>query len=1005
MNRNAASTIDDPSSEIVRLVETLRETEQRLQELAGDDLDAVLLSGGQSYLLQEAQQKLRLSEEQFHSMFTSAATGIAISTPNGHYLHVNPAYCQMLGYTEDELLKTDFAELTHPEDITLNTKLRDEMLAGQRENFTFEKRYLKKSGEIVWVSASVSAVHAVGGEISTLTVMAENITERKMAEFHLHRINRLHNVLSKIGEAIVRNVDRQSLYEAVCQIIIEVGLLRTAFIAEVDAEARVATFTASYGEGLEYLHGPLSVIPLDGGPLSQGIVGTVVRTGVHDVCNDIVAAPRMKPWLPAALKLGVFATAGFPLKLRGVTIAVLILRADEVGYFLEDEIELMDAVASDISFALEAMEKETERKRAEESLQANQAELQILFDLMPAMLCAKDKKNVFLRVNQRLAESAGMSVNEIEGKSAEELFPNEAAKYYADDLEVIESGKPKLAIIEKLKSGNGDELWVQTDKVPLRDKNGQVSGILVMIQDITERKQLEDSQQRLQERYKRLVDSNVQGVIFWERNGKISGANDAFLRLIHHSRDDLEAGRINWMKLTPPEHAHLDRCCLEEIDAKGIGTPYEKDFVLEDGTRVPVLLGSAAFKDNINEGVSFVVDLTERKKLEQQFFRAQRLESIGTLTSGIAHDFNNLLSIIIGNLDILHSLLNADSASLKHTETAQKAALRGADLTRRLLAFSSNETLAPTSTSLDHLIRNTLAMTDRVIGPEIKIATHFDESISVILVDAPSLEQALVNLLVNARDAMPKGGTITITSRFCNLEESYPPVKTGELKPGSYACISVSDTGSGMSKQTLERVFEPFFTTKPRGKGTGLGLAMVYGFVKQSHGTVRIYSELGFGTTVTIYLPLTKDASLTQEEVAEPSSSVNGDAKVLVVDDEIDLLDIAATFLAGMGYKTFTAVDGQDALQVIKREKDIDLIVTDIIMPGGMNGVELAQKVRQLNPKIKVIYCSGFTADSLAERNMPLAEGLLLHKPYQRDEFSAMVRRVMATESKEERLL
>jgi len=380
-----------------------------------------------------------------------------------------------------------------------------------------------------------------------------------------------------------------------------------------------------------------------------------------------------------------------------------------------------------------------------------------------------------------------------------------------------------------------------------------------------------------------------------------------------------------------------------------------------------------------------------------QLQQSQKMDAIGRLTGGIAHDFNNLLGIVIGNLDLLERQISDDESALQRIQTAQKAALRGADLTRRLLAFSSHENLSPAPNNVHHLIRNMIEMTQSVIGPEINITTRFHESLSQILIDQTGLESALVNLVVNARDAMPRGGCIAISTDVANLDAAYPPVQAGELKAGRYACISVSDSGEGMSKQTLERVFEPFFTTKPRGKGTGLGLAMVYGFVKQSQGTVRIYSEAGYGTTVTLYLPLTEDASLPVAVVTTPHIAFDGNATVLVVDDEIDLLDIATAYLAGMGCKAFTALDGNDALEIIKREKDIDLMVTDIVMPGGMNGVELAHKVRQLNSKIKIIYCSGFPADALAERSMPLVDGPLLHKPYQRDEFNALVRRILET--------
>ncbi len=370
------------------------------------------------------------------------------------------------------------------------------------------------------------------------------------------------------------------------------------------------------------------------------------------------------------------------------------------------------------------------------------------------------------------------------------------------------------------------------------------------------------------------------------------------------------------------------------------------------------------------------------------------MEAIGQLTGGIAHDFNNLLGVVIGNLDLLEILVPGNEAALKRVHTAQKGALRGADLTRRLLAFSSSEELRPSAVKLQHSIRNTIELATRVIGPDINITTHFDASVPKVFVDASGLESALLNLVVNARDAMPKGGSINITTQLHILEESYPPVQARELKAGTYACVSVSDTGCGMSRETMDRAFEPFFTTKARGKGTGLGLAMVYGFVRQSGGTVRIYSETGYGTTVSFYLPLADgvEVPVITPRAAQPAKF---GGTVLIVDDELELLDIAVAYLAEMGYKPLEAVDGANALRMIERHPDIDLVVTDIIMPGGMNGVELAQKIRELRPDIKLVYCSGFPADALAERSMPLVDGPLLHKPYQRAEFGAMIRGIM----------
>jgi signal transduction histidine kinase len=402
-------------------------------------------------------------------------------------------------------------------------------------------------------------------------------------------------------------------------------------------------------------------------------------------------------------------------------------------------------------------------------------------------------------------------------------------------------------------------------------------------------------------------------------------------------------------------------------------------------------------------GVSKIVrDISAKRQLERQLRQSQKMEALGQLTGGIAHDFNNLLGVIVGNLDLLDRLLDGNEKARKRVETAQKAATRGAELTRRLLAFSSKEELNPVSVSLQTVIQELMDLSGRTLGPEIRITSHSDGPTPQVYVDVAGLESALLNLVVNARDAMPKGGTLVFRTFAIDLDTHYPPVQTGELKPGRYACISVSDSGPGMSKETMERAFEPFFTTKPRHKGTGLGLAMVYGFMKQSGGTVRLYSEEGYGTTVSLYLPLqdVTDGPVIQAVPAQAPARLDGTA--LVVDDELPLLEIAHAYLADMGFTVLEAGDSATALGILNGGAKIDLLVTDIIMPGKMNGIELAQAIGQLQPGIRVVFTSGFPAEALAERSGRPVMGPLLRKPYLRSEFMTMVASAMGLQARSE---
>jgi PAS domain S-box-containing protein len=539
---------------------------------------------------------------------------------------------------------------------------------------------------------------------------------------------------------------------------------------------------------------------------------------------------------------------------------------------------------------------------------------------------------------------------------------------------------------------SGKTVNVEFSAAPIRNLAGEPSQFLISIRDLAERKWTDETRTRLVA----IVESSEDAIIGKDAQGIIKSWNTGAEKIFGYTSAEMIGQSIKI--LLPPDRMHEEDEILQRIKRGETVDHIESVRRRKDGKSIHVSLTISPIKNASGQvvGASKIArDITEKKQMERQLQHSQKMDALGQLTGGIAHDFNNLLGIILGNLDLLEDSSAGNETALDQVQTAQRAAARGADLTRRLLSFARMEALKPSSASLNSLIQNMIAMAIRALGPEIKVTTQLDDSLPHVFVDTAGLESALLNLVVNARDAMPKGGSITISTRLVNLEGNYAPVQAGDLQPGWYACVSVSDTGQGMSKETLDRAFEPFFTTKPRGKGTGLGLAMVYGFIKQSGGIVRIYSEPDLGTTVSMYLPLVEAHLEQKTDVVEVHSAVKLVGTVLVVDDEPDLLKIAVAYLTEMGCTALKAIDGTTALEIVKREKKIDLLVTDIIMPGGMNGVELAQRVHELNPEIKIIYTSGFAAEALAEKRMSLVDGPLLRKPYQRTEFKAIVHSVL----------
>jgi signal transduction histidine kinase/CheY-like chemotaxis protein len=384
-------------------------------------------------------------------------------------------------------------------------------------------------------------------------------------------------------------------------------------------------------------------------------------------------------------------------------------------------------------------------------------------------------------------------------------------------------------------------------------------------------------------------------------------------------------------------------------------------------------------------------------ELNERLRRAQRLEAVGQLTGGVAHDFNNLLTVVLGNAELLVEMNTQQPQQRKLAEMISAAAQRGAELTKRLLAFARKQALVPRVVALNPLVAGLDPLLRRTLGEHIEIELIRAAGLWPALVDPGQLENALINLCLNARDAMPGGGRLTLETANARLDADYAAQHV-DVQPGQYVMVAVSDTGVGIPPEHLKRVFEPFFTTKETGKGTGLGLAMVYGFVKQSAGHVAVYSEPGQGTTVRLYLPRASadDGPPVGDEDPAAAAPLGGSGTVLLVEDDADVRAFALSQLQSFGYTVIEAADGPSALAILQQRADIDLLFTDVVMPGGMNGRALADAARQLHPRLPVLYTSGYTENAIVHHGR-LDEGArLLGKPYRRSELDRAVRAALA---------
>jgi PAS domain S-box-containing protein len=644
----------------------------------------------------------------------------------------------------------------------------------------------------------------------------------------------------------------------------------------------------------------------------------------------------------------------------------------------------------------------TDRKRAEAELRESEGRIRSIIDSLPSGMhfyrLEPDGRLVFAGANPAADRILGVDNNRFVGKTIEEAFPALASteipdRYRKAAAEGIPWDTEQVVY-------DGGEIRGAYEVHAFRTGPGAMATVF---SDITGRKRAMERLRRSEEEFRNFFRSAPMMLHSIDKDARIVAVNDRWLEVMGYSAGEV-LGRQLYDFLTEESARYSREVAVPEFLVTGFAKEISYRFVKKNGEIIDVLLTSAAERDSEGRFVRSMAvteDVTERKraeserrKLEAQLQQAMKMEAVGRLAGGVAHDFNNLLTAIIGNIELAAMKLSASHPVAGMLGEANKAAERAAALTQQLLAFSRKQIIEPRVLDLNELISGLRMMLDRLIGEHIELETSLGEGLGAVRIDPGQFEQILANLVVNARDAMPDGGRIGISTSNADILEDYGEAHP-ETRAGRYVLLAVSDTGQGIPEDVRPHIFEPFFTTKPKGSGTGLGLSTIYGVAKQAGGSVEVRTQPGKGTTFEIYLPRV------EEELSRPAAGFRkggmpaGDETVLVVEDEDIVRELCVRVLSRLGYKVLSAPNGRAALELAGSFGGrIDLLVTDVVMPG-MNGRETADRLAGIHPEAKVLFASGYTEDAIVRHGV-LEEGVsFIAKPYSPAVLAEKIREIL----------
>jgi len=945
--------------------------------LAEPEIAAVVINSRDITDRKRAEESLRESETQYRLIFDGNPTPMWVFDQETlAFLEVNDAALRHYGYSRDEFLAMNIAQMRPPEAVPAMIEYLHRLIATGRiatAGLAGVWRHLKKDGTLIDVEIKWNPVLFKGR--SACLAMANDVTERKRLE---HR----DAALSKLGQSLSSATSPAEAAEIIREIASD--LFRwDAFTLDLYSSERDLVFPIlnidTDREGSRFN------VPVSGkGQQPSGMALRIIEQGAERILRQepLVMPADVIPMGDTSRPSASLMLA--PIRNRTKVIGILSIQSYSSKAYDQQDLSTLQALADHCGGALE-------RIHAEQALHLSELRFHDLFEGSPDAIFVEDFEGKVLDVNPAGCQLHRMTKEALIGKTVLDLVPLESRAAVARDFALLAQGR--LRQIEGISAGS-DGRVIPVEVRANRIEYGGSSALLLHVRDISERKQAEAALRSSEMLFHSVWENSVDGMRLTDEHGNIVTVNDAFCKLVGMSREELEGKPFTVIYANSEDPQTILHHYQQRFSERVLEKQIERRLTLRDG-KVVTLEETSSFVELRGQPsllLGLFRDVTVQKRLEEQLRQSQKMEAIGQLAGGVAHDFNNILTVIQGHASLLISGAGLTGVSARSAQQIGQAAERASGLTRQLLTFGRRQFMQLKCLDMNEVVGNMTKMLSRLLGEHIALQINCFPERAPVQADASMMEQVLLNLAVNARDAMPKGGQLVIKIEVLDLDARHL-VQHHEAHPGRFVCVSAIDKGCGIPPENLRRIFEPFFTTKEVGKGTGLGLATVYGIVKQHQGWVEVESEAGKGTTFRVYLPCSAQSIGPAETPPAEKVARGGTETILVVEDEAPVRELVCDLLAGHGYKILQAESGRKALDVWNESKDrIDLVLTDLVMPDRMNGRELAERLWVERPDLKVIFTSGYSAEVVG-KDFVMRRGLnYLQKPYHPQRLASVVR-------------